>query len=87
MTTLNNPAVLYWSTKQLDKSVPLFENPLKWNEARLGRQDYETQRTVDNVGVNFKDSGRLDKAIPLLEEAYLSRGKFPNLRGVGVSTP
>ena len=84
VTTLNNLAVLYWSTKQLDKSVPLFENLLKWKEAKLGRRAYETQRTVGNLGVNYKDSGRLDKAIPLLEEAYRSRGKFPNLRGVGV---
>jgi tetratricopeptide (TPR) repeat protein len=38
--------------------------------------------TVANLGVNYRDAGRLDKAIPLLEEAYHASGKFPNLRWV-----
>src|SRR5262249_16868115 len=83
VNALNNLAVLYWSMKQLDKSVPLFEDLLRWKEARFGRADYETQRTLANLGINYKDSGRLNEAIPLLEEAYGSRGRSPRLRGVG----
>ena len=33
--------------------------------------------------VNYKDSGRLNEAIPLLEEAYHASDKFPTLRWVG----
>jgi hypothetical protein len=68
---------------QLDKSVPLFEDVLKQSEAKLGRQHPQTQRTVGNLGVNYKDCGQLDLAIPLLEEAYHAIGKLPNLRWVG----
>ena len=73
-TTDFDIAVQYWSTKQLDKSVPLFENLLKWNEAKLGRQHYETQRMVGNLGVNYKDSGRVDKAIPHYSKRPTARG-------------
>ena len=50
--------------------MPLFEDLLKRKEAKFGRQHSETQRTVGNLGVNYKDSRRLDEAIPLLEEAH-----------------
>ena len=73
---LNNLATAYWTAKQLDKSVPLFEDVLKRREAKLGRQHPDTQWTVANLGVDYKDSGRLDEAIPLLEEAYHASGKF-----------
>ncbi len=68
--------------KQLDKSVPLFEDVLKRQEAKLGRQHPDTQMTVANLGVNYKDSGRLNAAIPLLEEVYRTSGQCPNLRWV-----
>ena len=64
LATLNNLAAAYWSTKQLDKSVPLFEDVLKRQEAKLGRQHPDTQMTVANLGVNYKDAGRLKEAIP-----------------------
>ena len=68
-------------TKQLDKSVPLFEDVLKRQEAKLGRHHPDTQMTVANLGVNYKDAGRLKEAIPLLEEAHQAAKRFPTLRG------
>ena len=35
-----------------------------------------------NLGVNYKDAGRLKEAIPLLEEAYQAAKRFPSLRWV-----
>ena len=69
-------------TKQLDKSVPLFEDVLKRHEAKFGRQHPSTQFVVANLGVNYKDAGRLKEAIPLLEEASQSAKRFPTLRWV-----
>ena len=77
LTTLNNLAAAYWRSKQLDKSVPLFEDVLKRLEAKLGRQHPDTQMTVGNLGVNYKDAGRLKEAIPLLEEAYQAAKTIP----------
>ena len=82
LTTLNDLAAAYWRSKQLEKSVPLFEGLLKRQEAKLGRQSPNTQLTVGNLGVNYKDSGRLKEAIPLLEEAYQASRRFPTLRNV-----
>ena len=35
-----------------------------------------------NLGVNYKDAGRLDEAMPLLEEAYRAGRNTPTLRWV-----
>ena len=35
---------------------------------------------MGNLGVNYKDAGRLKEAIPLLEEAYRAARKYPELR-------
>ena len=56
---------------------------LKRREAKLGRQHPDTQKTVANLGINYNDAGRLDEAIPLLEEAYQASGRIPKLRRVG----
>ncbi len=74
---LENLALAYWSAKQLDKSVPLFEDVLKRREATLGRQHSDTQLAVANLGVNYKDAGRLKEAIPLLQEAHQSAKRIP----------
>jgi tetratricopeptide (TPR) repeat protein len=48
----------------------LFEATLKLYEAKLGRVHPTTINTVANLGVNYKDAGRVQEALPLLEEAY-----------------
>ena len=62
--------VVYCQMRQLDKSVPLFEEILKWREAKHGRDHLEMLRAVANLGVNYRDAGRLKEAIPLLEEVH-----------------
>jgi tetratricopeptide (TPR) repeat protein len=37
---------------------------------------------VANLGINYKDAGRLKEAIPLLEEAYRASGTVPTLRWI-----
>src|SRR5262249_61745576 len=69
--------------KQLDKSIPLFEETVKRREAKVGRNHPETLQVVANLGVNFKDAGRLKEAIPLLEEAYEASKRFPEFSWVG----
>jgi predicted Zn-dependent protease len=49
------------------------------DEKRLGRDHLDTLRTVGNLGVNYKDAGRLQEAIPLLEEANRAAKKYPEL--------
>jgi eukaryotic-like serine/threonine-protein kinase len=78
-------AVEYWQEKQLDKSIPLFEEILKRREALLGRQHPDTLISVINLGVNYKDAGRLEEALPLLEEAHRAGRKSPALQWVGLA--
>src|SRR5262249_34097606 len=65
--------------RQLDKSVPLFEELLKRREAKLGRAHLDTLNAVANLGVNYKEAGRLKEGISLLEEAHRAAKKHPNL--------
>ena len=50
---------------------------MKRRETQLGRDHLHTLRTVGNLGVNYKDAGRLQEAIPLLEEAYRAGQEIP----------
>jgi tetratricopeptide (TPR) repeat protein len=79
---MNNLAAAYWRLKRLDQSIPLLERTLQIQQKRLGRQHPDTQLTVANLGVNYQDAGRLQEAIPLLEEAHRAAQQYPNLRWV-----
>ena len=52
---------------------------MKRSEAKRGRDHPDTLSTVANLGVNYKDSGRIAEAIPLLEEAYLASKQYRKL--------
>jgi tetratricopeptide (TPR) repeat protein len=80
---MGNLAACYWSLRQLDKSVPLFEELLPLSEKRHGRWHPHTLMAVGNLGVNYKDAERVAEAIPLLEEAYRAAKTPPTLRWVG----
>ena len=80
---MNDLALAYWRVKQLDKSIPIFEDTLNRMQTKLGRQHPETLKTAANLGVNYKDAGRLAEALPLLEEGYRAAKKYPSLRWVG----
>ena len=79
---MNQRAVAYWREKQFDKAIMLFEEILELQETELGRGNLATQRTVANLGVNYRDAGRLTEAIPLLEEANRAAKRYPSLRWV-----
>jgi len=74
--------VTYWRVKQLDKSIPIFEDALQLRQAKLGRQHPDTLASAANLGVNYKDAGRFDDALPLLEESYRSAKQYSKLRWV-----
>jgi tetratricopeptide (TPR) repeat protein len=61
---------VYWRTDRLDLSIPLFEATLQAFEQNYGPDHPETASAAANLGVNYKDAGRIDEAIPLLERAH-----------------
>jgi tetratricopeptide (TPR) repeat protein len=82
---MNGLGVAYWQDKKLDRSILLFEEALQRREAQLGRGHPDTLQSLANLGVNYKDAGRLKEGLPLLEEAYRAAQKYPSLRWVGQS--
>jgi WD40 repeat protein/serine/threonine protein kinase/tetratricopeptide (TPR) repeat protein len=82
LATINHIGVVYWQMEQFHKSVPLFEELLKRQEAKHGRDHRDTLLAVANLGVNYKDVGRLKEAIALLEEAHRAARKHPDLAWV-----
>src|SRR5260370_1132542 len=57
----------------------------RWSgrEAKLGRDHLQTVHAAANLGVNYRDAGRLKEAIPLLEEAHQAAKKNAELRWAG----
>jgi tetratricopeptide (TPR) repeat protein len=51
--------------------VPLFEVTLKLKESKLGPDHPDTLLTLANLGINYRDAGRLDDGIRLMEEALV----------------
>src|SRR5437660_10077870 len=68
LTTMNNLASAYWTAKQLDHAVPLFEATLKLSKAKLGPEHPRVLGTMFNLAVNYRDAGRLKEALALFEE-------------------
>jgi len=85
LIAINNLAASYWSTKQLDMSIPLFEEAASSLEIELGRNNYQTKSALANLGVNYRDAGKFDEAIPLLEEVHEFSRKEPRLAWVSGS--
>jgi WD40 repeat protein/tetratricopeptide (TPR) repeat protein len=82
LESLNRVGYAYWRMKQFDQAIALYEQSVKIEEARYGRKDPRTLATVANLGVNYKDAGRAQKAIPLLEEADRAAKEHPSLAWV-----
>jgi tetratricopeptide (TPR) repeat protein len=68
--------------KKFDRSIPIFERI--WAARRKARGDRhpQTLQTQINLGVNYRDAGRLKEAIPLLEQVDRERRAHPSLRWV-----
>lgn len=60
----------YWSTGQLDRAIPAFEDALPRYQATFGKTDPKTLEIAANLAVNYLDAGRTQEAIPLLEQAF-----------------
>jgi hypothetical protein len=67
---MNNLAALYWSTRQLERSVPLFEETLRRRQAELGPDHPSTLKTMAHLGVSYRDAVRLQEGTALLEQAW-----------------
>jgi hypothetical protein len=72
--------VLYWRMKQLDKSIPIFERNWAARRKARGESHEETLRTQINLGVNYRDAGRLEDAIRLLGQVEREGRGSPSLR-------
>jgi serine/threonine protein kinase/Flp pilus assembly protein TadD len=72
----------YGRMKQFDKAIASYERLLKLEEAKYGRQNPATHRTVMILATNYAENGRLKEAIPLLEEAVRGMQKGPYFDGV-----
>lgn len=69
-----------WRQRQFEKAINVYSKALVQKENLLGRKNISTLRTVLNLGVNYKDAGQFDLAIPLLEEAHRASAEEPELR-------
>ena len=74
---MNNLAAAYQAAGKLDLALPLFEETLKLQKAKLGPDHPDTLLVQANLGVNYRDAGRLDEALPLLEGAFNHAAKHP----------
>ncbi len=68
LQTMNALAATYWSTGQLELSIPLFEEVLAKHEEMFDRDHPNTLAIMLNLATNYRDAGRLDEAIQLFRE-------------------
>ena len=90
LTTLNNLAAAYWSAKQLDKSVPLFEDVLKRQGGKLGRQHPDTQHDGGQPGGQLQGCRPAQGGDPAPRRSPPSGEKHPDAslgRPANCSTP
>lgn len=57
-----------WLAGRLDRSVEMYERLVLIEERLLGRNHSDTQIEIANLGVNYKEAGRFEEGIALLEE-------------------
>ena len=79
LETMDRLGVVYWHMRRFDKSIPLFRELLELAAKNLGADHFITTHARANLGVNLKDAGQLEEAIPLLELAHQAARKDPDL--------
>ncbi len=79
LTAMNVVAGVNWQMHKLDRSIPLFEEIVRLRENTLPADHPETLRDKANLGVNYRDAGRLVEGLALLEEAFLKGRAQPAL--------
>jgi tetratricopeptide (TPR) repeat protein len=75
--------VAYWKLQQFDKSTPLMEEVLRLHRKVHGEGHPLTIGAMANVAVNYRDAGRLEEAVSLLERAHKDAGNDASLQWVG----
>jgi eukaryotic-like serine/threonine-protein kinase len=70
LMTMNNLARAYWLAKKLDRSIPLYEEMVTKCLARSGPDQFQTIHAMLNLGINYRDAGRLPEAVAKLELAW-----------------
>src|SRR5262249_5057563 len=68
LDTWESLGVAYWQSKRLDQSIPIFERTWALRRKTRGELHPETLQAQINLGVNYRDAGRLKEALPLLEQ-------------------
>ncbi len=61
-------ALAYLSAGRLREALPLCEQALKLENAKLGRGRSETLIAMNNLALVYRNVGRVDEALPLFEE-------------------
>jgi hypothetical protein len=72
--------VVYWQMKELDQSIPIFERVHAGRRKSGGDRHPATLHAQINLGVNYRDAGRLEEAIALLEPVDRAGRADPSLR-------
>jgi tetratricopeptide (TPR) repeat protein len=58
----------YQFAGELDRALPLLEETLALQKARLDPDHPSTLKTMNSLATSYQDAGQLDRALPLLEE-------------------
>jgi serine/threonine-protein kinase len=72
-------AVEFWTTGDLEAAAVQFNEVLELQTSSLGRMHPVTLTTAANLGTVYRDAGRIDEAIALLEETSHAATNFPEL--------
>ena len=75
-----NLACAYHDAGKLDLAIPLYEETLRLQKAKLGSNHPHTLQCMNNLALAYQAAGKLDQALPLLEETLrLTKAKLgPN---------
>src|SRR5262249_43373830 len=73
----NTLALVYQNQGKNDQAVPLYQDVIKRFEPRLGADHPHTLVALVNLGVAYRDLGRLDDAIRCMKDALNRAGKRP----------
>jgi tetratricopeptide (TPR) repeat protein len=70
---MNNLALVFSDAGKLDAALPLYEETLRLQKAKLGPDHPDTLTSMSNLGNGYADAGKLDSALPLYEETLRLR--------------
>jgi hypothetical protein len=73
LITMNNLALCYQAASKLDLALPLFEETLKLQKAKLGADHPDTLTSMNNLAAGYQAAKKLDLALPLYEETLKLR--------------